>query len=40
VAAFHMAPFDEGGAGATIVELGPREAQTPAPGLGGQQVMP
>ena len=31
VSGFQMASFDEGGAGATIVELGPREAQAPAP---------
>jgi DNA mismatch repair protein MutS2 len=31
VAAFHLATFDEGGAGATIVELGPRDAGRAAP---------
>jgi DNA mismatch repair protein MutS2 len=31
VAAIHLATFDEGGAGATIVELGPRDARPAAP---------
>jgi DNA mismatch repair protein MutS2 len=31
VAALHLATFDEGGAGATIVELGPRDAGRAAP---------
>ncbi len=40
VASFHLAAFDEGGAGATVVELGPREsasegAEGPVPGRPG-----
>ena len=31
VSGFHLATFDEGGAGATIVELGPRQARPGAP---------
>ena len=37
VSGFQMAGFDEGGAGATIVELGAREAGAPAPDPGQQQ---
>jgi DNA-nicking Smr family endonuclease len=36
VAGFHLASFEEGGAGATIVDLGPREAGgSPGPLPGG-----